>query len=45
MKDVVTHLENYYDAQSVTRQKKETPPLSPEIESFLKEMENRFKQE
>jgi len=31
--------------QSVTRQKKETPPLSPEIESFLKEMENRFKQE
>jgi hypothetical protein len=45
MKDVVTHLENYYDAQSVTRQKKETPPLSPEIEDFLKEMENRFRQD
>jgi hypothetical protein len=27
MKDVVTHLENYYDAQSVTRQKKETPTV------------------
>ena len=45
MKEVVAHLETYYDAQSVTRQKKETPRLSPDIENFLKEMENRFKQE
>ena len=45
MKKVVAHLETYYDAQSVTRQKKRTPTLSPDIENFLKEMENRFRQE
>ena len=45
MKEVVAHLETYYDAQSVTRQKKETPKLSPDIENFLKEMENRFRQD
>jgi predicted ATP-grasp superfamily ATP-dependent carboligase len=45
MKEVVAHLETYYDAQSVTRQKKETPRLSPDIENFLKEMENRFRQD
>ena len=45
LKEVVNHLETYYDAQSVTKQKEETPPLSPEVESFLKEMENRFKQD
>ena len=45
LKEVVNHLETYYDAQSVTKQKEETPPLSPEVESFLKEMENLFKQD
>jgi hypothetical protein len=45
LKEVVTHLEAYYDAQSATRQQKETPELSPDIENFLKEMENRFKQD
>ena len=45
MKEVVAHLETYYDAQSATRQKKETPGLSPDIENFLKEMENRFRQD
>jgi predicted ATP-grasp superfamily ATP-dependent carboligase len=45
LKEVVNHLETYYDAQSVTKQKEETPTLSPEVESFLKEMENRFKQD
>jgi predicted ATP-grasp superfamily ATP-dependent carboligase len=45
MKEVVAHLEAYYDAQSITRQKKETPKLSPDIENFLKEMENRFRQD
>jgi PAC2 family len=45
LKDVVTHLEAYYDAQSATRQKEETPQLSPDVENFLKEMENRFKQD
>jgi hypothetical protein len=44
-KDVVAHLEAYYDAQSATRQKKEEVKLSPDVEDFLKEMENRFKQE
>ncbi len=45
LKEVVNHLETYYDAQSATKQKEETPTLSPEVESFLKEMENRFKQD
>jgi hypothetical protein len=45
LKDIVTHLETYYDAQSATKQKKEQPKLSPDIENFLKEMENRFKQD
>jgi len=45
MKEVVAHLEAYYDAQSITRQKRESPGLSPDIENFLKEMENRFKQD
>jgi predicted ATP-grasp superfamily ATP-dependent carboligase len=45
LKEVVSHLETYYDAQSVTKQKEETPLLSPEVEGFLKEMENRFKQD
>ena len=45
LKEVVNHLEPYYDAQSATKQKEETPTLSPEVESFLKEMENRFKQD
>ena len=45
IKEIVTHLETYYDAQSATKQKKEKPGLSPDIESFLKEMENRFRQE
>jgi len=45
LKEVVTHLETFYDAQSATKIKKETPPLSPEVENFLKEMENRFKQD
>jgi hypothetical protein len=45
LKDVVTHLETYYDAQSATRRKKEMPALSLEIENFLKEMENRFRQD
>ena len=45
LKEVVNHLETYYDAQSVTQHKEETPLLSPEVENFLKEMENRFKQD
>jgi hypothetical protein len=45
IKEIVTHLEAYYDAQSATKPKKEKPGLSPDIENFLKEMENRFRQE
>jgi len=45
IKEIVTHLETYYDAQSATKPKKEKPGLSPDIENFLKEMENRFRQE
>jgi hypothetical protein len=45
LKDIVTHLEAYYDAQSVTKTKKEIPGLSPDVENFLKEMEKRFKQD
>lgn len=45
LKEVVTHLEAYYDAQSTTRQQQDTSELSPDIENFLREMENRFKQD
>jgi len=44
-KEIVAHLEAYYDAQSATKPKKEAQGLSPDIENFLKEMENKFKQE
>jgi predicted ATP-grasp superfamily ATP-dependent carboligase len=45
LKQVVNHLETYYDAQSATKPKEISPELSPEVENFLKEMENRFKQD
>ena len=45
MKEIIAQLEAYYDAQSATKQKQEQQRLSPEIENFLKEMENRFRQE
>ncbi len=45
LKEVVTHLEAYYDAQSTTRPQQDTSELSPDIEYFLREMENRFKQD
>ena len=44
-KEAVKHLEAYYDAQSATKQKKEQSGLSPDVENFLKEMENRFRQD
>jgi predicted ATP-grasp superfamily ATP-dependent carboligase len=45
LKEVVNHLETYYDAQSATKQKEVSPKLSPDVENFLKELENRFKQD
>jgi predicted ATP-grasp superfamily ATP-dependent carboligase len=44
-KEAVTQLEVYYDAQSATKQRQEPSGLSPDIENFLREMENRFRQE
>ena len=44
-KEAVKQLEAYYDAQSATKQKKEQSGLSPDVENFLKEMENRFRQD
>ncbi len=45
IKEAITHLEAYYDAQLVAKPKEEMPKLSPDVENFLKEMEKRFKQD
>ena len=44
LKAVVEQLENHYDARALAREKEDQPGLSPEVERFLKEMENRFKE-
>ncbi len=44
IKEVVAQLEAHYDARTATKKTEEMPHLSPEIESFLKEMERRFRQ-
>lgn len=44
MKEIVTHLEAHYDARIADSAPEGMPRLSPEIEKFLKEMENRFGQ-
>jgi len=44
MKEIVTHLEAHYDARIADSAPEEMPPLSPEIDTFLKEMEKRFRQ-
>ncbi len=43
LKAIVTELENYYDSQTVSRGETGKPPLSPQVEKFLKEIEDRFK--
>ncbi len=43
VKAALAQLEAHYDARMVTRKEEEMPPLSPEIERFLKEMEKRFR--
>ena len=45
MKAVVKQLEAYYDTRMANRLQEKTPKLSREVESFLKEMERRFRAE
>jgi hypothetical protein len=42
LKALVTQLEHQYDADLATRKSKEHATLSPEVDSFLKEMEKRI---
>lgn len=45
LKAIIQHLEAYYDSRTEKRPEEEaTPPLSPEIERFLTEMEKRFRE-
>jgi len=45
LKQVVSELEEHYDAQEMERQKGgEVPQLSPEVEIFLQDVERRFRQ-
>jgi predicted ATP-grasp superfamily ATP-dependent carboligase len=43
VKEIITQLENHYDARGQKSEEKEVPKLSPEVERFLKEMEKRFR--
>ena len=43
VKEIMAHLEAHYDVQMAMKEE-EMPRLSPEIETFLKEMEKRFRQ-
>ncbi len=43
LKTLVAQLETDYDALTMCQRDGEGPPLSPEVDRFLKEMENRFK--
>lgn len=45
LKTIVAQLENHYDARAgKAKEEEETPRLSPEVEKFLTEMENRFRE-
>ena len=44
MKNVVTQLEEQYEARFRKDTQKDSPRLAPEVEQFLKEMEQRFRQ-
>ncbi len=44
LKAAVAQLETYYDTRAKRQKEKEAPPLSPEVEKFLREMERRFRQ-
>ncbi len=44
LKAVVEQLEARYDGQTRKKQEEQTPKLSPDVESFLSEMEKRFRE-
>jgi hypothetical protein len=45
IKALVSRLESYYDERATSQKEEEEPRLSAEVDNFLKEMENRFKEE
>jgi hypothetical protein len=45
LKTIVEQLENHYDSRAETRKEDETPRLSPEVETFLAEMDRRFRED
>ena len=44
LKDIIEQLENHYEARTQRKREEEGPPLSPEIERFLAEMDRRFRE-
>ncbi len=44
LRPVIQQLERNYDARLAAQPKPESPPLAPEVERFLKEMDDRFGQ-
>jgi hypothetical protein len=45
VKEIVEHLERSFDGRAENFDEEEPPPLSPEVEDFLREMERRFRRE
>lgn len=43
LKSIIEQLETHYEARSKRKKEEETPKLSPELESFLAEMEKRLR--
>lgn len=44
LRTIVEQLETYYEAQTRKRKEEVTPPLSPEVEKFLMEIDKRFRE-
>ena len=42
VKSLVSQLEEYYDSQQTTQPEEETPPLSPDVERFLRDVGGRL---
>ncbi|MFC2025542.1 hypothetical protein ACFLTG_03995, partial [Chloroflexota bacterium] len=45
IKSIIQQLETHYEERATREKGEGMPPLSPEIEKFLSEMERRFKEE
>ena len=45
LKQIVEQLESHYDARAARKLEEEMPQLSPEVETFLAEMDRRFSEE